>query len=144
VEQNRRKQDDCACDHVHRMRNGTPHRRPSHHGTGLLHWTIGTTPSSCPAVTSGDSRGRLNTGTQKYRCLDGPDTTGGTMHDTKNTTRTRHDTMDIVSVPARHDGGLCLGRDLGTQCRHEHDTKRAAHPDTTATHLNTSSQPQAI
>jgi hypothetical protein len=30
-------------------------------------------------------------------------------------------------VLARHDDGPCLGRDLGTQCQHEHDTKHVAH-----------------
>jgi hypothetical protein len=55
-----------------------------------------------------------------------------TTHDIKNTTRTQHDTMDVVSVPARHDGGLCLAGNLGTQCRYEHDTKtRLAHLNTT-------------
>jgi hypothetical protein len=64
----------------------------------------------------------------EYRCPNGLDTMGGTMHDTKNTARTRYDTMDIVSVPTRHDDESCLGRDLGTQCRHKHDTKnRVAH-----------------
>jgi hypothetical protein len=46
---------------------------------------------------------------------------GGTTHDTK-----KQDTNTT-----RHDGGPCLGRDLGTQCRHEHDTKNEA------VHLNT-------
>jgi hypothetical protein len=59
-----------------------------------------------------------------YRCPDGSDTAGGTRHDTKKTRHEHgHDTMDVVSVSARHDDGLCLGHDLGTQCQHEHDTK---------------------
>jgi hypothetical protein len=46
-----------------------------------------------------------------YRCPDEPDTTGRTMHNTKNhdTNMTRHDTMDVVSVPARHDGWAVSG-----------------------------------
>jgi hypothetical protein len=41
-----------------------------------------------------------------YRWPNGPDTTGGTTHDTK---KTRHDTMDVVSVPARHDAWAVYG-----------------------------------
>jgi hypothetical protein len=39
--------------------------------------------------------------------------------------------------------GPCLGHDLDTQCQYEHDTKRAAHLNTTATHLNMSTRLQA-
>jgi hypothetical protein len=43
-----------------------------------------------------------------YRWPNGPDTTGGTTHDTKNTTRHEHEHDCIVSVSTRHDGRAVL------------------------------------
>jgi hypothetical protein len=76
-----------------------------------------------------------------YRWPNGPDTTGRMTHDTKNTTRTRHDTMDVVSVPARHDAWSCMGRDLDTQCQHKHDTKIGQHDKTRLQFSPTQQQP---
>jgi hypothetical protein len=55
----------------------------------------------------------------------------------KHTTRTRHDTMFIVSVPARHDGWAVSGprsrHAVLARTRHE----KSAHLNTKVAHLNT-------
>jgi hypothetical protein len=65
-----------------------------------------------------------------YRYPDWPDTTGGTTHDTKkHDTKHGHDTMDVVSVPARHDDPRSRHAVPG-RTRHE----KATHLNTIAAH----------
>jgi hypothetical protein len=84
----------------------------------------------------------------QYRCPDGPDTTGGTTHDTK-----KHDTntMDVVSVAARHDGWPVSGPPsqhvVPARTRHEKDgpsNTTLAHLNTIVAHLNPAYQPTNV
>ena len=48
-------------------------------------------------------------GSENYRWPNGPCQMGRMKNDTKNTTRTRPDTVGLVSVPARHDRSVVRG-----------------------------------